>query len=136
MTLMPPKIIFKQCHIPVRATYPYAAVRNTQHLRYIGERDGVDKTQPKEHFIYLINSLDTAVNADIGNNLFGYINRECYPSCSMAAAQSHTRKMANLYRNIFRCVFPFTSKIEEEAELYSLSDWQSFTRKQTAKTFP
>ncbi len=127
---MTPKIIFKQRDRPARATRPYAAVRNAEHLRYIGERDGVAKTEPEEHLSYLGNRPGTAINADTGNGLFGYINGEYYPSCSMAAAQSHIRKMTKPYRNIFRCVFSFTTETAEEAGLYSLSDWQSFARKQ------
>lgn len=127
---MTPKIIFKQRDRPARATRPYAAVRNAEHLRYIGERDGVAKTEPEEHLSYLGNRPGTAVNADTGNGLFGYINGEYYPSCSMAAAQSHIRKMTKPYRNIFRCVFSFTPETAEETGLYSLYDWQSFARKQ------
>ncbi|MGN0183102.1 MAG: relaxase MobL [Candidatus Ornithomonoglobus sp.] len=127
---MTPKIIFKQRDRPAKAKHPYAAVRNAEHLRYIGERDGVAKTETEEHLRYLGNRPGAAVNADTGNGLFGYINNEYYPSCSMEAAQSHIRKMTTPYRNIFRCVFSFTPETAEEAGLYSLSDWQSFARKQ------
>ncbi len=66
--------------------------------------------------------------SDEENGLFGYVNREYSETVNLSEAEKYIRKMTTSYRDIFHCVYSFTSSSADEAGLHRLMDWQNWVK--------
>lgn len=106
------KIIFKQRHRVSGTGRQFSSGANAQHLQYIGTREGV-----------------LTENSD--NGLFGQIGGEFLDNVELTQASSYIAKMTAPNRDIFRCVYSFTSESAEEAYLRTRKDWQDWAKLRT-----
>lgn len=103
------KIIFKQRHRVSGTGRQFSNGANAQHLQYIGTREGV-----------------LTENSD--NGLFGQIGGKFLNNVELTQASSYIAKMTAPKRDIFRCVYSFTSESAEEAYLRTRKDWQDWAK--------
>lgn len=103
------KIIFKQRHRVSGTGRQFSSGANAQHLQYIGTREGV-----------------LTENSD--NGLFGQIGGKFLNNVALTQASSYIAKMTAPNRDIFRCVYSFTSESAEEAYLHTRKDWQDWAK--------
>ena len=103
------KIIFKQRHRVSGTGRQFSSGANAQHLQYIGTREGV-----------------LTENSD--NGLFGQLGGEFLDNVELTQASSYIAKMTAPNRDIFRCVYSFTSESAEEAYLRTRKDWQDWAK--------
>ena len=103
------KIIFKQRHRVSGTGRQFSSGANAQHLQYIGTREGV-----------------LTENSD--NGLFRQIGGEYLENVELTQASSYIAKMTAPNKDIFRCVYSFTSESAEEAYLRTRKDWQDWAK--------
>lgn len=103
------KIIFKQRHHVSGTGRQFSSGANAQHLQYIGTREGV-----------------LTENSD--NGLFGQLDGKFLDNVELTQASSYIAKMTAPNRDIFRCVYSFTSESAEEAYLRTRKDWQDWAK--------